>query len=127
METKQFKFTGLNWLDSVKVQKIRKQLEALKNYGIYSELYKKYCYTDSENNMCNTVLTISGYDEVLQSSTDESAVTFIKRNKTEYEVVSDGNDYNTTEDYLLMVTIDEDLEIVASMITFCGTVERIQL
>lgn len=115
MEKNQFTFTRCRWMSLEKIQKIREQLLNLSYYGIEFEIILQK----------NTQIVISNYDDVLQSPNDDSTVTFIKKFKTEYEQSSDGNTYLLDEDCLLIMSIDDDMEISAKLVTFYGNIIEI--
>lgn len=117
MERKQFKFTGLTWMKPEEILKVRKQLLKLEDYGIDFEFVLDK----------GVRLFIYDYDEVLQSSDDDGAVTFTKKFKNETEESSDGNVYKLEEDCLLIFTVNDDMNVAAKLITYWGDVQEIQL
>ena len=117
MEKKQFTFTGLNWMTPEQIQKVREQFSKLKDYGIEFEIVLRH----------DTRLFLYNYDDILESPNDDEAVTFVKKFKNETEESSDGKVYKLDEDCLLIFTIDDDMNIVAKLITYWGDIQEIQL
>ena len=125
MEKNQFTFTGCRWMSPEKIQKIREQLlNLLHYYGIEFEIILQK----------DTQIVISNYDDILQSPNDDSTITFIKKFKNEYvikkfkneyEQSSDGNAYLLDEDCLLIMSMDDDMEISAKLVTFYGNIIEI--
>ena len=123
MEKNQFTFTGCRWMSPEKIQKIREQLlNLLHYYGIEFEIILQK----------DTQIVISNYDDILQSPNDDSTITFIKKFKNEYVTAhrgikqsSDGNAYLLDEDCLLIMSIDDDMEISAKLVTFYGNIIEI--
>lgn len=109
METKQFTFTGLNWMAFEEIQKVREQLLKLKDYGIEFEFVLRN----------DVQLVIYGFTDILENRECDDKVTFLHKFQGYYK--------ETNEDSLLIFTIDEDMKIKAKVLNYWGDVENINL
>lgn len=111
METKQFYFTGLAWMNFEDVERMNKSLSVLEEFGIKHKFEQDKCR-----------LTISGYTDVLLNRERDDSVTFLRKIQGYY-----GS--GTDEDSLLIFTINDDMEIKAKVLNYWGDgeIENINL
>jgi len=109
METKQFYFTGLNWMTSEEIEQMNKSLVVLEKYGIEHEF-------EQDKNR----LTISGYTDVLLNRECDDYITILHKFQGYY-----GGE--TNEDSLLIFTVDDDMKIKAKVLNYWGDIENINL
>ena len=111
MEKEQFVFTGLNWMTPEKIENLNRSLTKLNKYGIEHDFRK---------GTKGTRLIISGYTDILENRYCDDNITFLCKFQGYC-----GDE--TDEDTLLIFTIDDDMNIKAKVLNYCGGVENINL
>ena len=112
METKQFTFTGLNWMTPEQIENLNKSLAKLEEYGI------KY---DFRKGTKGTRLIIYDFTDILENRYCDDNITFLRK----FQEYCGGE---TDEDSLLIFTInDDDMKIKAKVLNYCGDVKNINL
>lgn len=111
MERKQFTFTGLSWMTPEKIENLSKSLTELSKYGI------EYDFRKGTN---GTRLIIYGFTDVLENEICDDNITFLHKFQEYYEG-------ETAEDSLLIFTVNDDMEIKAKVLNYCGNIKNINL
>ena len=101
-----FTFTGLGWMKHEEIQRLCDSFALLFEYGIEYDFMK-----GSEG----TRFVIKGYDDMLESENDDSAVTFLKKVKA-------ANLGDRLEDVLVMFSINDDMKVTIQYLHYEGTV-----
>ena len=102
-----FTFTGLGWMKHEEIQRLCDSFALLSEYGI------EYDFRIGSD---GTRFVVKGYDDVLESRSDESSVTFLTKVENNTEELS--------EDVLVMFSVNDDMQVTIQYLHYDGRVRQ---
>ena len=106
MNNNSFTFTGLGWMKHEEIQRLCKSFALVSDYGI------EYDFRIGSGGIR---FEVTGYDDVIESENDDSAVTFLKK-------FTDLDSGDRPEDVLVMISVNDDMKVTIQYLYYEGTV-----